>query len=264
MPEKKLITERKGHVLLMGLNRPDKMNAFDVELFTDLAAAMGELNDDPELRCGLLHAAGKHFTAGLDLPDWAGVFSKGVYPPPLPAGACDIFSMFDGIRHLEKPLVMAAQGICFTIGLEIMLAADIRIVSQDIRLAVLEVKRGIYPVGGATIRLPREIGWGNAMRYILTGDEMHAEEALRLGLVQEVTENGKQFERALAIAEHIAKQAPLAVKASLLSCRRVYKEGEKQAVARLMPDLMVLMRSEDAAEGVKSFLERREAKFQGR
>jgi len=172
--------------------------------------------------------------------------------------------MFDGIRHLEKPLVMAAQGICFTIGLEIMLAADIRIVSQDIRLAVLEVKRGIYPVGGATIRLPREIGWGNAMRYILTGDEMHAAEALRLGLVQEVTENGKQFERALAIAEHIAKQAPLAVKASLLSCRRVYTEGEKQAVARLMPDLMVLMRSEDAAEGVKSFLERREAKFQGR
>jgi len=69
MPEKKLITERKGHVLLMGLNRPEKMNAFDVELFTDLAAAMGELNDDPELRCGLLHAVGKHFTAGLDLPD---------------------------------------------------------------------------------------------------------------------------------------------------------------------------------------------------
>ena len=167
MNEKKITVETKGHVLLMGLNRPDKMNAFDVEMYLELAAAFGELDRERELRCGLLFAHGKHFTAGLELPKWAPFFSEAKFPD-LPAGACDPFGL-DESRRVGKPMVMAAQGICYTIGLELMLAMDIRVASSDTRFGQIEVRRGIYPVGGATVRLHQEIGWGNAMRYLLDG-----------------------------------------------------------------------------------------------
>jgi len=119
-------------------------------------------------------------------------------------------------------------------------------------------------VGGATVRLHREIGWGNAMRYLLTGDEIPAAEALRLGLVQETTEPGRQFDRALEIAETVARRAPLGVQASLKSARRARSEGDAAAIARLLPDLATIMKSEDAAEGIRSFVERREARFKGK
>lgn len=258
----KLTIERRGNVLLMGLNRPEKMNAFDVEMFMALAAAMGELDRDGELRCGLLFAHGRHFTAGLDLPQWAPYFGEARFPD-LPAGACDPFGLIEN-RQVGKPMVMAVQGICYTIGLELMLAMDIRVAASDTRFGQIEVRRGIYPVGGATVRLHREIGWGNAMRYLLTADEIPAAEALRLGLVQELVDPGRQVDRALEIAETVARQAPLGVRASLQSARRTRTEGERAAVARLMPDLAPIMKSEDAAEGVRSFVERRQARFKGR
>ena len=261
MNEKKITVERRSHVLLVGLNRPEKMNAFDVEMYLEISAALGELDRDRELRCGLLFAHGKHFTAGLELPKWAPFFSEATFPA-LPAGACDPFGLDEG-RRVGKPMVMAAQGICYTIGLELMLAMDIRVASSDTRFGQIEVRRGIYPVGGATLRLHREIGWGNAMRYLLTGDEIPAAEALRLGLVQEVTEPGRQFDRALEIAEKVSGQAPLGVQATLASARRTRTKGEQAAIARLLPDLMPIMKSEDAAEGIRSFVERRQARFKG-
>jgi enoyl-CoA hydratase/carnithine racemase len=198
------------------------------------------------------------------LSNWSSVFEKGDYPPHLPDGACEPFGLFDkGQNRVQKPMVMAVQGYCFTIGLELLLSMDIRVASSNTRFAMLEIKRGIYPVGGATIRLHQEIGWGNAMRYLLTGDEISAEEAYRLGIVQEITEVGRQYDRALEIAETVAKQSPLGVRATLLSARRVEDEGEKAATAGLMPELMRIMKSEDAAEGVRSFVERREARFKG-
>ena len=257
----KITVEAKDHVLLIGINRPEKMNAFDLEMFMQLAEALGKLHADNDLRCGLLFAVGSNFTSGLDLAKWVKVFSSGSFPV-LPEGYCDPFGL-DESRRVGKPLVMAVQGICYTVGLELMLATDVRVAANDTRFGQIEVKRGIYPVGGATLRLPEEIGWGNAMRYLLTGDEMSAEEAYRMGLVQELTAPGEQFDRALAIAKIIAEQAPLGVQASLRSARLSRIEGHEKAVSRLLPDLQPIMNSEDAREGVQSFLERRKAKFKG-
>jgi enoyl-CoA hydratase/carnithine racemase len=159
---------------------------------------------------------------------------------------------------------MAVQGICFTIGLEIMLNTDVRVAASDTRFGQIEVKRGIYPVGGATTRLPQEIGWSNAMRYMLTGDEISAAEAYRLGLVQELTEPGQQFDRALTLAETISRQAPLGVQATLRSARLTYSDGPRAAIAQFMPEIRQILASDDAREGVQSFLERREAVFKGK
>jgi enoyl-CoA hydratase/carnithine racemase len=258
----KVTVAKKGHILLIGLNRPDKMNAFDLDMYMQLAEALGRLHNNSDLRCGMLFANGKNFTAGLDLPKWVEVFSSGHFPD-LPEKFCDPFGL-DEARRVGKPLVMAVQGICYTIGLELLLAADVRLAASDTKFGQIEVKRGIYPVGGATARLYQEIGWGNAMLYLLTGDEISAEEAYRMGLVQEVTAPGEQYDRALIVAERIAEQAPLGVQASLLSARLARSEGIKKAASRLLPDLQPIINSEDAREGVLSFIERRKARFKGR
>ncbi|MBP7584750.1 MAG: crotonase/enoyl-CoA hydratase family protein [Spirochaetes bacterium] len=254
--------ERKDHILLIGINRPEKRNAFDIQMFIDVARAYGELHRDPELWCGLIYAEGPHFTSGLELDKWAEPFGKGTFPD-LPEDCIDPVGL-DEDKRLGKPMVMAAQGYCYTIGMEMMLATDVRVAASDTRFAQLEVKRGIYPVGGGTVRLLHEVGWSNAMRYLLTGDEISAAEALRMGMVQEVVEPGKQFLRALELAERIAKQAPLAVQTCLKSSRLARVDGDRAALARLLPDIMPLMTSEDVKEGVMSFIERREAKFKGR
>lgn len=258
----KIKVEAKGHILLIGFNRPDKMNAFDPEMYMQLAEALGKLNKEHDLRCGLIYAEGKNFTAGLDMVTWVDIFSSGSFPD-LPDGYCEPFGLDEG-RRVAKPLVMAVQGICYTIGLELMLATDVRVAAADTRFGQIEVKRGIYAVGGATVRLHEEIGWSNAMRYILTGDEITAEEAHRLGLVQEVVAAGKQLDKALEIANNIAAQAPLGVQASLRSARIARSEGPQKAIARLLPDLQPIMQSEDALEGVQSFIERRQARFKGK
>ena len=258
----KITVEKDGHILLIGLNRAEKLNAFDVEMYIDLAKAYGELHTDKDLRCGLLFAHGKSFTAGLELDKWASAFSGGSFPE-LPEGAVDPLGI-DEDNRLAKPMIMAAKGICFTIGLELMMATDIRVAAEGTRFGQIEVKRGIYPVGGATMRFFEEIGWSNAMLYLLTGDELSVEDAYRLRMIQKVTEPGKEFDTALEIAKRVAKQAPLAVQAALKASRRARANGPKEAVKHLLPELQPLMNSEDVLEGLQSFLERREANFKGK
>ncbi|MCG8686115.1 MAG: crotonase/enoyl-CoA hydratase family protein [Desulfobacterales bacterium] len=256
----KVDIKKEGHVLLMGLNRPEKRNAFDLDMYRELSAAYGQLHRDPELRCGILHAHGEHFTAGLDLAQWATCFSRGSFPE-LPAEGMDPLGL-DTENQVAKPVVMAVQGICLTIGIELLLATDIRVAEENTRFGQIEIKRGIYPVGGATVRLHQEIGWGNAMRYLLTADEITAEEAFRIGLVQEVTAEGA-LDKAMEIAQTIAKQAPLGVEATLRSARLAKAKGDQVAISRLLPDLLPLMTSQDVKEGIESFMERREANFKG-
>jgi enoyl-CoA hydratase/carnithine racemase len=253
-------TERKGHVLLVGIDRVAKRNAFDLGMWDGVARAYGELDRDPELRVGVLHAHGEHFTGGLDLPAWAPVFASGKFP--LPDGGIDPLG-YVGPR-VTKPVVCAVQGICYTIGLELLLATDVRVAARSTRFGQIEIKRGIYPVGGGTIRLPREIGWGNAMRYLLTGDEITAEEAYRIGLVQEVVDTGAELPRATAIAEVIAAQAPLGVYATLASSRGALPAEEAAAAGRLFADLQPLMASEDMQEGLRAFMQRRPGAFRGK
>jgi enoyl-CoA hydratase/carnithine racemase len=261
MEYSKITAEQKDHILLMGLNRPEKQNAFDVEMYVELAKAYGELHRNDELRCGVLFAHGEHFTSGLELDKWASVLQTGW--DILPEGAIHPLGM-DEDNRCRKPVVMALRGRCYTIGFELLLAQDIRVAASDARIALLEVKRGLYPVGGGPVRLFQEVGWGNAMRYLLTGDEITAEEALRLGLVQQVTEPEKELETALDLAKRIARAAPLGVMAALKSARIARTEGHRAAMARLIPDLLPLIESEDVKEGLLSFMERREAVFKGK
>ncbi len=260
--ENKISVEKRGPLLLIGFNRPAKRNAFDLEMLDHLAAAYTQLEDDPDVRCGVLFAEGEMFTAGLDL---ANVGPKVVesgnlnYPP----GSVDPLGVGSG-RDRTKPLVVAVQGKCLTIGIELMLAADIRIASENATFGQIEIKRGIFPFGGATIRLPQTSGWGNAMRWLLTGDEFDAAEALRIGLVQEVTPHGEQLGKAIEIAETIARQAPLGVRATIASARIAQNEGFASAVEALTPQILELFGTEDAKEGVASFIERRDGKFVGK
>ena len=251
--------ETRGHVMLVGINRPEKRNAFSVAMFEAIGRAYATLDRDPELRVAVLHAHGDHFTGGLDLAQWAPVFARGAMP--VPSAAIDPLGL--STVPVSKPVVSAVQGICFTIGIELMLATDIRVAARDTRFGQIEIRRGIYPVGGATIRMPREIGWANAMKWLLTADEFTADDAYRVGLVQEVVAPGQQLPRALELAERIARQAPLGVRATLASARFALAD-EEEAARRLVPDLVPIMVSDDAREGVQSFLERREAKFTGR
>jgi len=262
MGDSSFTVERDGHVLLMGFNRPEKRNAFDVDTYRALAAAYGELDRDPDLRVGLLFGHGDHFTAGLDLPQWAPVLAQGRLAD-LPDSSLEPFGL-DETRRLSKPLVIAAQGVSFTVAMELMMAGDIRVASRTARFAQLEVQRGFFPCGGATVRLMQEIGWGNAMRYLLTGDEFSGEEAYRMGFVQALTEPGEQFECALKIARSIANAAPLGVQAVLASARQARHDGDISALKALMPMLPEMMKTEDMQEAIAAFKEKRSPVFKGK
>lgn len=261
MSEPRILTERRGHLLLVGLNRPEKRNAADYELLTQLALAYGELDRDPELRVGVVHAIGDHFTGGLDLADvvpHVGADGLDAVPP----GGIDPWGMSGD--PVGKPVVMAVQGTCLTLGIELMLASDVVVAADSATFGQVEVGRGILPFGGASIRFSRTAGWGNAMRWILTGDTFDAAEALRMGLVQEIVPHGTQLERAVQVAERIAAQAPLAVQATLANARLAVRSGEAAARAALGPELVRLMQTEDAQIGMQSFLTRTTPHFVGR
>jgi enoyl-CoA hydratase len=251
--------ERDGTVLLMGLNRPEKRNAFNRAMLSDLSLAYGELDRDPQIRCGVLYAHGDHFTGGLDLLDVAPMLSAGGWE--WPEGGIDFLGL-NG-TPVSKPVVMAIQGRCLTLGIEMALASDIRVAASDARFAQIEIKRGIMPFGGATIRFVRDCGWGNAMLHLLTADEFDAAEALRIGLVQAVVERGGQLDRAREIAQVVAAQAPRAVQGTLRNARLAWCEGEAAATARLLPEIQALMASADAREGMQAFIERRDGVFSG-
>jgi enoyl-CoA hydratase/carnithine racemase len=258
----RVTVERDGHVLLIGLNRPRKFNAFDLQTIDELGAAYETLGTDPDLRVGLLFSHGQHFSAGLQLDEVGPAVAK--RGPRALSGSrrYDPFGVWaDGV---PKPVVMAVGGIAFTLSIELALASDIVVCGDDVRFRQMEVARGIMPFGGATFRAPVSLGWGNAMRFLLTGEEFGAAEALRIGLVQEVVPAGTQADRARELARLVADQAPLAVQATLANARVGVTDGPEAAALHIRDVLPGILGSQDAAEGVASFLERRDARFDGR
>jgi enoyl-CoA hydratase len=253
-------TEVHDHILLMGIDRPAKYNGFTPEMMQELIEAYTRLDTDDDLWVGVLFGHGDHFTAGLDLPRFTGDMSTG-------SRREDSASQVDPTalgRQCRKPIISAVHGITFTIGIELMLAGDIVVAADDCRFSQLEPKRGIHATGGATIRFVERGGWGNAMYHLLTSDEFDAEEAKRVGLVQEVVETGTELDRALELASLICEGAPLAVQATKASSRRFVHEGFDAAVGAFGPTQAALLDSDDAREGVRSFVERRSAEFTGR
>lgn len=256
----KISTERNGHLLLITIDRPDKFNAFSPEMLNALSDAYTEFENDSDLRCAVLLSAGPHFTAGLDLERLSGTMAAG--GPLFPIGKIDPTDLRPPRR--SKPVVCAVQGICFTLGIELMLAADVVVAASDCRFSQLEVRRGIFASQGGCFRIVERAGWGNAQRYLLTGDEFDSAEAYRLGLIQEVVQPGEQADRAIELANRIAAQAPLAVQASLAASRKYAELGFAAAAAELDAVQQRLFSTEDAQEGLRSFRERRPGQYLGR
>lgn len=256
--EGRVRTERHDRILKVIIDNPAKKNAFVPEMMVQLAAAMTELDRDPELWVGVLCAEGDHFTAGLDMPKF---FGPGAQPSQIPEDHIDPFGMRNPCR---KPVVTAVQGICFTVGIEMALAGDIIVAADDVRFCQMEARRGIAPLGGAHFRFLSRTGWGNAMYHLMLCDEFGAAEAYRIGLVQEVTPAGRQVERAMEIARIIAGNAPLGVQVTKEAGRKFIEAGEQAAIDIVPTIRKRVMGTEDAAEGIRSFVERRAAVFQGR
>ncbi|MGI9295543.1 MAG: enoyl-CoA hydratase-related protein, partial [Pseudomonadales bacterium] len=197
-----ILVEQAGPILKIGINRPDKRNAMNQEMFRGLATAYTRLCDDPELRCGILYSTTDLFTAGLDLMDMASVLTGQDDAPQLVEE--DQVDPFDWAsvagkqgRKRTKPIISAIQGKCYAAGIEVALGTDFIIATENAEFAQAEIRRGLMPLGGAIDRLVKYTGRANAMRWLLTGDIFDVHEAHRMGLVQEVVADGQALERAL-------------------------------------------------------------------
>lgn len=249
-------------ILVMTLNRPAKRNGITPFMWEQLICGYEELERDEALRVGILRAAGDHFTGGMDLPLWRERSLAGEGILLTPSDRLDPLGLTSVSR--TKPIVVAIEGICFTIGVELALASDIVIAGAGSRFSQLEVKRGVIAFGGASIRMARRAGWGNAMSVLLTGDEFDAETAMRFGFVQKVAPDGGALGAALDIARRIAAAAPLAVRSTLQNSRIALEVGLHQATSKLEESMRALLQTENAMEGAASFAERRAAVFKGR
>lgn len=251
--------ERDGRILHIEVDRAEKMNGFTPEMFDALSDALTELDEDPALWAGVLTFAGPHTTAGLDLPRFAASM-KSDAPDAAEDGRVDAFGLR---RRCRKPLVMAVQGVTFTIGIEMMLAADIVVAAEDCRFCQMEPKRGLAVFGGAHVRYVERAGWGNAMYHLLRADEFDAPRAYALGFVQEVVPAGSQVPRARELAAEICRNAPLAVQEIKRGAAVYLEAGQNQAIGEIPAMRQRTAGSQDFEEGIASFREKREPRFTG-
>ena len=181
-PAAKITVERRGEIALIGVNRPQVYNRFDPEAFFSLAKAYYDFDNDPSLRAAVFFGYGENFSRGIDVDAFAPLAKAG-QPFAVKDGMLDPFAR---TQHLSKPLIAVVHGDTWNMGHELHLVADIRVASADVRFGQDENTHGRFPGGGSTIRFPQEAGWGNAMRYMLTGDHWGAEEAYRMGVIQQI------------------------------------------------------------------------------
>jgi enoyl-CoA hydratase len=251
--------ETRGRVAIVTINRPEKRNALDGQVRCAFLGAIDRARRDENVRSVIVTGAGeKAFIAGADIGEFEGrspVDQWRVMKAP---------TIFDAVERLPKQVIAAINGYCLGGGMELALACDIRIASSSAKLGQPEVNLGIIPGGGGTQRLPRIVGLGAALRLILSGEIIAADEALRLRLVEEIVEPAKLLDRAVVLAELMASKSPVALAAA--------KEATRAALSLPLDDGLKLetalfqlcFSSADKAEGVRAFMEKRAAEFTGR
>jgi enoyl-CoA hydratase len=250
--------EKQGHVATVRLARPDQGNPVDEAFLRELDEVCAALHDDPAVRVVLLTSEGEVFSRGWDdaslAPESAAAWRR----------RADEALPFACLELMGQPVICALTGDATSAGLELALACDVRLAAEGARLALPETGRGQLPMAGGTQRLPRLIGRGEAMRLLLLGEEIDAAEALRIGLVSAVHPRDALASEADALAQRMASRGPIALRYAKESVRRGLEQPLDQAL-RYETDLTVILQTtEDRAEGVRAFLEKRDPEFKGR
>lgn len=246
--EDDLIVERRGAVLVITINRPAARNALNASVARGVAAAVDELDEADELRVGVLTGAGGTFSAGMDLK----AFLRGETPAIEGRGLC-------GITHTppRKPLIAAVEGWALAGGFELLLACDLVVAARTARFGVPEVKRSLVAAGGGAWLLPRRVPFAIAMEMLLTGEPFDAERAAAVGLVNRLAPEGHALDDAVALAETIAANGPLAVAATKEVARTSADWSSTEGWARQSPIVDAVFASMDAREGATAFAEKR-------
>lgn len=257
MSEQDLVRiEESNGILLVTINRPESRNAINYDTAVQLAHAFERLDADPNLRLGILTGAGKGFSAGMDLKD----FAKSRIRPRVGNRG------FAGLNEAPpaKPLIAAVEGFALAGGFEMVLACDMVVAAKDAKFGLPEVKRGLVPGSGGLLRLPRRLPQPVAMEMVLTGDMFTAERAYQFGLVNELTEPGQALEAAMALAQRISENGPLAVQAAKKIMAASLDWPQQEMFARQAPLMKHIFESEDAREGALAFAEKRKPVWQGK
>lgn len=259
--DRKIVLEKRDQILLIGINRPQIHNRVDPEAYHALAKAYYDFDHDPSLRVAILHGHGENFSRGVDVDAFTALAKTGK-PTALEDAELDPLGK---IKRLTKPLIAVAHGDTWNLGHELLLAADIRIAAADVRFGQDENTHGRFPGGGSTVRFVREAGWGNAMRYMLTGDHWGVDEARRLGIIQDVASDREQaLVLAIEIAERVARCAPLGIRTTLESAHLAIDQAENTAYRELDTQYGALYRTQDFLEGRKARAEGRPPVYVGR
>lgn len=255
--ERQVRFERRGHVGIITLNRPERLNAIGLRTRNELSAALKVLAADKALRVGVLTGVGRAFSAGADLKEMAEADAGTGHPWTSPS-----FEQALQFSRHPKPIIAAINGLCLAGGLERALECDIRICVREATFALPEVKRGIL-AGYAMHHLAKLIPFGEAMYLLLTGESISAEAALRIGLVHEIVETDSLLERALHLADIIAQNAPLAVEGTKSIAQWSRQSGLDDSYRMAMWVSRIVLESNDAKEGPRAFAEKRAAHWTG-
>jgi enoyl-CoA hydratase len=264
MGDQHLLVERDGPVTVLTMNRPEARNAFSPQMLSRLEDAWVEAEADDHVRVVVLTGAGGHFSSGADLK---AMFAPDVSDPAGRRFRDDADLTWRALlrhRRFSKPLLAAVEGSCIAGGTEILQATDIRVAGRSARFGVSEVRWGLFPLGGSTVRLRRQIPHCRAMEMLLTGDHLGADEAAAIGLINRVVPDGEALAEARRIAGRIAANGPLAVRAVKRSVQETEALPEADALKVELEIGLAVFASEDAREGPRAFAEKRAPEFQGR